>query len=93
MITVLYWLGVAAAVAGALITAYGARRASGGAALARAAATIEQQLTRPPGEVIALVRCGAEIARSGQRIARRGLALTVVGAGIALAATVVQLLT
>ena len=86
-------LGMLLAVAGAIVSTRGNRRAQEGAALARAAAALESQLTRPPAEVIAEARRRLERARSGRRQALVGLSLSCLGCGLAVGSLVVQLIT
>ena len=86
-------LGMLLAVAGAIVSTRGNRRAQDGAALARAAAAIESQLTRPPAEVIAEASRGLDMARSGRRLALVGLSLSCLGCGLAVGSLLVQLAT
>lgn len=81
------------AIAGAVVASRGSRRAARGAALARGAASIQSQMTRPPREVIEEAQRGLALARSGRRLALRGLILSAVGCAVVVALAVWQAFT
>jgi len=83
----------ALAVLGAIISTVGYRRAARGAALARGAASIQSQLTRPPDEVIAEAMRGRLLAASGLRLARNGFRLAAGGCAATLILAVIHVLT
>ena len=80
------------AVLGAVVSTRGRRRAQEGAALAHAASTLESQLTRPPGDVIAEALRGRAMAHSGAQLARRGLWIAAGGCAASLALAAFQIL-